>query len=113
MDQLKIAGAVDRLEQNLPLSRNQLSLPESLRQLHQSILRHYLENGRAPVADELEYAGDTEQGLQRLAAAKIIVLERAGAITGAYPFVDQAREFRVISDYGKVYAMCAFDSTLR
>lgn len=110
MDQIKIAAAIALLEQNLPLSRNQLSLPASLRQLHQSILRHYLENGRAPSAGELEYAGDTEQGLQRLAAANIIVLDQEAAITGAYPFVDEVREFRVITEHGAVNAMCAFDA---
>lgn len=32
------------------------------------------------------------------------------AITGAYPFVDAARGFRVSTDYGPVESMCAFDA---
>lgn len=110
MTQLKIAEAVARLEDNLPLSRNQLLLPESLRQLHQSILRHYLENGRAPAVSEIGYAGDLESAIQRLATEKLIVLGKSGAIYGAYPFVDEEREFRVVSDYAAAYAMCAFDA---
>jgi len=83
MSSTRIDDAVQRLEQNLPLRRNQMRLPESLRQLHQSILRHYLENGQAPAANEIDYAGDLESAIQRLAADRIIVLGQSGAITGA------------------------------
>lgn len=38
------------------------------------------------------------------------MLDDAGAITGAYPFVNEAREFRVITSYGPANAMCAFDA---
>jgi len=110
MSSTRIDDAVQRLEQNLPLRRNQMRLPESLRQLHQSILRHYLENGQAPAANEIDYAGNLESAIQRLAADRIIVLGQSGAITGAYPFVDEAREFRVVSDFGASNAMCAFDA---
>lgn len=110
MEPIRIERAVQRLERNLPLRHNQLRLPQSLRQLHQSILRHYLENGRAPAADEIEFAGCLKSALQRLAADNIILLDRSGLITGAYPFVDEAREFRVVSEFGGVNAMCAFDA---
>ena len=108
--QIKIAEAVARLEHNLPLSRNQRLLPEPLRRLHQSILRHYLENGRAPALSEIDFAGELESAIQRLVAEKLIVLGPSGAISGAYPFVDEAREFKVVSDFGAVHAMCAFDA---
>jgi len=106
----KIGDAVQRLEQNLPLRRNQLRLPESLRHLHRSILRHFLETGRAPAANEIDYAGDLESAIRRLAAENVIVLGQSAAIIGAYPFVDEAREFKVVSEYGAVHAMCAFDA---
>ena len=110
MDRLKITGAVDRLEQNLPLRLNQLRLPETLRGLHQSILRHFLEVGVAPGERDIDYPGDWAAAISRLTAEKIIVVNQFGKITGAYPFVDEDREFRVVSKHGAVNAMCAFDA---
>ncbi|MDH3762328.1 MAG: alkylmercury lyase family protein [Gammaproteobacteria bacterium] len=110
MESPKIEQAVERLERNLPLRHNQMKLPQPLRRLHQSILRHYLEHGIAPRASELEYAGDCQSAIAQLGQEEIIVLDSSGAITGAYPFVDEQREFRVISEHGSVNAMCAFDA---
>lgn len=110
MDPIRIERAVQRRERNLPLRRNQLRLPQSSRQLHQSILRHYLKNRRAPAADEIEFAGCLKSALQRLAADNIILLDRSGLIAGAYACVDEAREFRVVSAFGGVNAICAFDA---
>lgn len=110
MDSSKIEQAVERLERNLPLRQNQMNLPQPLRLLHQAILRHYLEQGKAPQAAELDYAGDCQSAIAKLGQEKIIVLDSSGAIIGAYPFVDEQREFRVISQHGAVNAMCAFDA---
>ncbi|MCP4392190.1 MAG: hypothetical protein GY802_28110 [Gammaproteobacteria bacterium] len=110
MSTLKIDQAVERLERNLPLRRNQQNLPQPLRRLHQSILRYYLEHGKAPMISEIDYAGDCQSAIARLGEDKIIVLDASGAITGAYPFVDEQREFRVVSEHGAANAMCAFDA---
>ncbi len=110
MNQLKITTAIARLEQNLPLRLNQIQLAEELRQLHKDILRHYLEFGRAPSMEDIDYAGDWLAAVRRLAIEKIIVIDEVGVITGAYPFNDEARGFRVVSDYGETNAMCAFDA---
>jgi hypothetical protein len=110
MDLSKIENAVERLERNLPIRHNQTRLPESLRQLHQWILRYFLENGAAPSAADMADVDDWQGGVDRLAAEHIIVVDDKGAITGAYPFINEAREFRVITNYGAVNAMCAFDA---
>lgn len=110
MNPLKIEQAVERLELNLPLRRNQLNLPQPLRQLHQSILRHFLEQGRAPNSGDLDYDGDRKSAIARLGRDKIIVLDASGTISGAYSFVDEQREFRVVSEHGAANAMCAFDA---
>ena len=110
MDQRKVSSAVERLESNLPIRRNQLRLPHALRLLHQSILRYYFEHGRAPGAGDLDSEVDWASGVERLAEAHVIVINESGRITGAYPFIDEAREFRVIGDHGPVHAMCAFDA---
>ena len=110
MNLSKIENAVERLERNLPIRHNQTRLPESLRQLHRWILRYFLENGVAPGAGDLGDVDDWQGGIDRLAAEHIIVVDDRSAITGAYPFSNEAREFRVITNYGAVNAMCAFDA---
>ena len=110
MDSDKVESAAARLERNLPIRHNQARLAAPLRLLHQQILRHYLEHGIAPAAGDLGDARDSRAGLERLAAEHIIVLDEAGAITGAYPFVGAARGFRVVTSRGPVEAMCAFDA---
>ncbi len=110
MDHLKIANAIERLERNLPLRHNQLRLPGVLRRFHQGILRHYLEFGSAPLAGDVDCPGGWAAAVSRLAAEKIIVVDEAGAITSAYPFINEAREFTVVSEHGAVNAMCAFDA---
>lgn len=110
MDLQKIDQAIERLERNLPLRRNQLGLPQPLRRAHQSILRFFLEHGKAPKQEEIDYAGDRQSALARLGADKIIVLDASGVIAGAYPFVDEQREFRILSEHGMANAMCAFDA---
>jgi len=110
MDEVKIISAVERLEYNLPIRYNQTSLDEPLRRLHQWILRYYLERGMAPGEDDLEELDDWRSGIDRLAAENIIVADDGGAITGAYPFVDEARGFRLLTGHGVVNAMCAFDA---
>ena len=89
MDRTKIENAIERLEQNLPIRHNQTCLPAHLRQLHQSILRYYLEHGSAPVAGDLDPVQDWDSGVERLAAEHIIVLDDMGDIMGAYPFVNE------------------------
>ena len=110
MNRQKIASAVERLENNLPLRHRQTRLAQSLRQLHQSILQFYLEQGRAPIAGDIDTYLDWQDSVDQLAAARIIVLDAEGNIAGAYPFTDEARPFRVVSDFGPVNAMCAFDA---
>ena len=110
MDTQKISNAIERLEQNLPLRHNQLRLAPALRRMHHSILRFFLERGRPPQIDECKFEGDLSSTVKQLADAGIVVLDSAGAITGAYPFVNEDRGFRVLGEFGGVNAMCAFDA---
>ena len=110
MDTSKIATAVARLERNLPIRRNQTRLAEPLRQLHRDILHFFLERGRAPVAGEIADSVAWNDAIRLLAAQHIVVLDDTGGIRGAYPFSSEPREFRVITEYGPVPAMCAFDA---
>jgi hypothetical protein len=106
----KVDSAVQRLEQILPIRQKQTRLAEPLRQLHQKILRYYLEHGSAPQAADLGNPDDWQDAIVRLAADGIIVLNDSGDIAGAYPFSSEERDFRVTTQYGTVQAMCAFDA---
>lgn len=108
MDRDKIDRALGRLEQNLPIRRSQAGLPPPLRSAHQRILRFFFERGRAPALVELEIGDRDAVGL--LAAQHVVVVDGCGEITGAYPFAGESREFRVVSRFGAVNAMCAFDA---
>lgn len=110
MNEDKIKRAAARLEANLPLCSNQQNLPRELRSLHQAILEYYLHHGRAPRRGDLETELDWDDAVTRLRAKAIIVADDSGAIVGAYPFIDEEREFRVISQHGEANAMCAFDA---
>jgi len=110
MNAHKINSAVERLETNLPIRQNQLHLRQTLRQLHQAVLQYFFEHGRAPVADDMETSLDWQESVDQLAAAHIIVCDPKGNIAGAYPFTEEARPFRVVSDFDPVHAMCAFDA---
>ncbi len=106
----KIKNAIERLEQNLPIRNRQTQLPQDLRQLHQWILRFYLENGKAPDAKDVVQVEGRASAIERLAAEHIIVLNDKDEITGAYPFVSEARDFKVVTRHGPATAMCAFDA---
>ena len=110
MNEVKIESAAERLERNLPIRYNQTRLDEPLRRLHQWILRYYLERGMAPDEGDPRTVDDWRSGIDRLAAEHIIVVDDSGAITGAYPFVDEVRGFRLCTLHGAVNAMCAFDA---
>lgn len=110
MDTTKIENAIERLEKNLPIRHNQSRLPPAFRKFHQSILHYYLEHGKAPVASDFDSAQDWGSAVKRLAAEHIIVLDDSGNIIGAYPFVTEARNFSVVTEFGPVNAMCAFDA---
>lgn len=110
MNHGKIDAAVERLENNLPIRQRQSRMPQPLRQLHQSILRFFLEHGRAPGVGDIESGMDWNEAVELLAQARIIVTDENGGINGAYPFVETSRDFRVLSRYGAANAMCAFDA---
>jgi mercuric reductase len=66
--------------------------------------------GEGPGEDDLQELDDWRRGIDRLATEHLIVVDDGGAITGAYPFVDEARGFRLLTGHGAVDAMCAFDA---
>lgn len=105
--------ALFRLNALLPLAERQAALDAPLQRLHRNTLKLFVELGRAPRSDEL--AADTRinavrAALERLRDNDLIVLDRDGEVTGAYPFSAEATPHRVLVDDREVHAMCAVDA---
>lgn len=106
----KVAAAIEKLEDNLPIRTNQLALDPGLRELHQRILQHYLRHGYGPAINSDGFRNDSADGFAELARQKIIIINAVGDVVGAYPFVTESRRHQVLTSYGQVSAMCAFDA---
>lgn len=79
-----------------------------------ALLRHYVEHGRAPIADALaRCAGLSETAirplLEDLSRRDLVVLD-GDTIVGAYPFTDRNTGHRVTLDWRVLNAMCAVDA---
>lgn len=99
------------------LRQRQQGLPEALAELHQSVLRAFMETGTAPGDEHLPIAShlgdfDMDTALKRLEEADLIVRDQvSGRILGAYPFSSVPTRHRVALDNGtSAFAMCAIDA---
>lgn len=99
------------------LRQRQQDLPETLAELHQSVLRAFVDTGTAPGDERLPIASDLgdfdmETALKRLEEADLIVRDQvSGRILGAYPFSSVPTRHRVELDNGtSAFAMCAIDA---
>jgi len=102
--------ALERLERYLPLRRNQLALPVSLRRFHQQLLRAFPGAGGAPDSLSGVSAQQFGQHLSLLIERGIAVGDAQGRLTGAYPFTAEARIHKIDCTLGAARAMCAFDA---
>lgn len=105
--------ALSRLNALLPLAERQAALDASSQRLHRSILKLFVELGRAPHSDELAACtgiNGIRAALERLRDSDLIVLNRDGEVAGAYPFSAEGTPHRVLMDGREVYAMCAVDA---
>lgn len=99
------------------LRQRQQDLSETLAELHQSVLRAFVETGTAPGEERLPIASDfgdcdIDMALKRLEEADLIVRDQvSGRILGAYPFSSVPTRHRVELDDGtSAFAMCAIDA---
>lgn len=111
IDSSAVAAAIARLDEVLALRIRQAALEPPLRQAHRRLLRLFLETGRPPDPQSRWTGGvDEATAIRELAASGLIIVDRRGAITGAYPFTVESREHRVQTRYGEVHAMCSIDA---
>ncbi|MEV0726603.1 alkylmercury lyase family protein [Micromonospora purpureochromogenes] len=90
-------------------------LPDSLRQVHRAILRHFAATGTAPTDADIR-AGinapdlDTAKALRELAREDLVAVDNAGRLVAAYPFSPTPTPHVVSFGDVEVYAMCAIDA---
>jgi mercuric reductase len=107
----KVSHALVRLNQILPLARNQRTLGAEAVHMHQTILRSYADTGAAPLTDELAKTNNNVADiLSHLDKLDLIVLDDKAEIIGAYPFTSEARVHRVEINDHDVHCMCALDA---
>lgn len=111
---MDIQAAVARLNRQLPLKARQTQLAPALKNLHQAILRGFIEHGRAPTQSELKaqfHGIDVEESLGKLAEADLIVLDKKGNFpVGAYPVTNEKTAHQIVVNGHTIHAMCALDA---
>jgi mercuric reductase len=109
-----IQQAVDKLNSLLPLAARQQQLDPELRQLHQLILRTFVEQGRplpiTKAAGQLEQH-NVQQAFQFLAKHDLVVLDVGQQmIMMAYPLTYEVTPHIVEVNGHAINAMCALDA---
>lgn len=107
----KVDNALGRLIDILPLKEKQESCGPDIKNLHQQILRSFVENGRILTKEEMaRYVDDPDQAADVLKKNDMVVFSCDGDPIGAYPFTMEQREHKVRVNGHEVHAMCALDA---
>lgn len=107
----KLEKALIRLNNILPLKQRQDECGEQIKELHQQLLRSFVDRGRMLTRQEMEqHVSDLEDAIKMLREGDMVVFSDDGNPVGAYPFTTEAREHSVWVNGHQVYAMCALDA---
>jgi mercuric reductase len=107
----KVENALNRLESILPLKQRQDNCGEQIKELHQQIIRSFVDKGRILAREEMEhYVSNLEDAVNILKERDMMVFAGDGEPLGAYPFTMQATEHTVLVNGHQVHAMCALDA---
>ena len=107
----KLENALNRLESILPLKERQDDCGKQIKELHQQIIRSFVDKGRILSRDEMEhYVSNLEDAVNILKERDMVVFAADGEPLGAYPFTMEEREHTVLVNGHRVHAMCALDA---
>jgi len=107
----KLEKALNHLQSILPLKERQDDCSTQVKELHQQIIRSFVDKGRILTRAEMEhYVSDLEEAVNVLKGRDMVVFTEDGDPLGAYPFTMEAREHSVHVNGHQVYAMCALDA---
>ncbi|MEN8764212.1 MAG: alkylmercury lyase family protein [Thiogranum sp.] len=108
---IKLENALSRLKSILPLQARQDNCSKQIKELHQQVLRSFVEKGRILTREEMaQYVDQLEDAVNVLKEMDMVLFSEDGTPLGAYPFSMQAREHSVRVNGYQVYAMCALDA---
>ena len=128
---IRLAKALSRLHDLLPLKERQQSLDRNLVDLHRGVLRSMVEQGRPLTRAEMEARLGGEEAAARAVALlgsfdlvvrnsltvrdavtnQLVVLDaKGGEIAGAYPLTTEATPHKLSFNGHQLYAMCAVDA---
>ena len=107
----KLEKALNRLKSILPLKERQDDCSKQIKELHQHVLRSFVDKGRILTREEMaQHVGNLKDAVNVLKEKDMVVFSEDGNPVGAYPFSMQAREHTVRANGHQVYAMCALDA---
>ena len=92
----KVDNALNRLESILPLKQRQDDCDRQIKELHQQIIRSFVDKGRILSREEMaDYVSNLEDAVKILEKMDMVVFAEDGEPLGAYPFTMEAREHTV------------------
>ena len=107
----KLDNALERLQRILPLKSRQDACSKPIKELHQSILRSFVDKGRILTREEMEsLVSDLDDAVRVLQEKDMVTFSADGTPVGAYPFTMETREHVVRANGQQVHAMCALDA---
>ena len=90
----KLERALNRLESILPLKERQEDCGRQIKELHQQIIRSFVDKGRILSREEMaHYVSNLEDAVKLLKESDMVVFAEDGEPLGAYPFTMEEREY--------------------
>jgi len=107
----KVKNAVDHLNKILPLAERQKKLSHELANVHQMILKSYVERGRTLNKAEItEHVENIDDAINTLRSNDMVVFDSNDEPVGAYPFTMEKREHKIRVNDHTIHSMCALDA---
>ena len=107
----KVKNAVDHLNKILPLAERQKKLSHELANVHQMILKSYVERGRTLNKAEIaEYVENIDDAINTLRSNDMVVFDSNDEPVGAYPFTMEQRVHKIRVNDHTIHSMCALDA---
>ncbi len=108
---MKVEKALNRLISVLPLKDKQEACGQEMKELHQKMLRSFVERGRILTKTEMaQHVDSIDEATNVLKNNDMVVFSDTGEPIGAYPFTMEEREHTIRINGHKVNAMCALDA---
>jgi alkylmercury lyase len=107
----KLENALKRLNIILPLKESQDKCAPEIKELHQQMLRSFVNKGRILTREEMAlWVDDVPEAINVLSQYDMVTFSESGEPVGAYPCTMMTREHKVQVNGHQIHAMCALDA---